>query len=256
MDCSKLDYVDTYFKQLRDINLTPTLTFNNISINEQQLKDEFCNNLLDIAYENNCYFIVSSDELFNHIKQSYKDAVLICSVIKSLAAYAENTNFDETGFYNEMLDKYDIIVLRPEYVIDNIDNIDKLIKDISRVEVLANQSCAYNCKYHKEHYKLIYERINNIISGEQFINILDHMCPKNDESYKSVQMTNELFEKAINKGIKKIKIQGRNLNLNVLFNDLYNYIIDNTKWTKDEIRNKANSILPGFLNENFSYTTS
>ncbi len=261
-----LNQIDYYLKSLKTQNLTPTFTFNNINKIEEQLNDEFSNNLLDIAYQNDAHFIVASDVLYNHIKSRYPNAKMHCSIINPICKKIDDKNFDETKFYNEMLDKYEVVVMRPEYTIENIDKLDKLISDISRVEILINQYCQYNCQYHKKHYILLNEynvsqqKINqdSVQKLTKGITNLDKFvmenCPKrNNAKYRDVTITNEQVKQLVNIGIKKIKLQGRDHNFDELFNELYQYFF-NTEITQEEIRNKIDLICAKIIQNNKKYS--
>ncbi len=252
---TSLSQIDYYLKCLKSQNLIPTFTFTNINKIEEKLNDETSNNLLDIAYKNDAHFIVASDALYNHIKSRYPEAKMHCSVINPICKQIDDKNFDETRFYNEMLDKYEIVVLRPEYTIENIDRLDKIISDISRVEVLINQYCRYNCQYHKLHYIVVNE-VNYLKFNptekeklgyeiEKMSNLsedIDKYCPlRLDIDYKSVYMTDEQVEKLVNIGVKKLKLQGRQYNFDMIFYELYQHFF-NKEISKEEIRNKVDLI--------------
>ncbi len=250
---NNLARVDLYLKSLKCRNIIPTFTFNNINNIEDKLNDENTNNLLDIAQENHAHFIVATDALYNHIKSRYPNAKMHCSVINPICKKIDDKDFDETKFYNEMLDKYDVVVIRPEYTIENIDKLDKLISDISRIEVLINQHCLYDCKYHKFDYILI-NKINNtyfsqnIISKEEIEKIeamdkeVKRHCPKKQNiEYKSVCMTDEQVAQLIDIGVRKIKLQGRHKKFDELFDELYDHFF-NKNISKEEIRNKIDLI--------------
>ncbi len=262
---NNLKQIDFYLKYLNTRNLIPTFTFTNINKIEEQLNDEFSNNLLDIAYQNDAHFLVASDSLYNHIKSRYPNAKMHCSVITPICKKLDDKNFDETKFYNEMLDKYEIVVMRPEYTIENIDKLDKLISDISRVEVLINQHCKYNCQYHKQHCIIINE-FNNAkfsvnektkYSTDKLMDLKKYInshCPKTfDKEYRSVCMTDEQVSQLIDIGIKKIKLQGRHKDFDTLFDELYKHFF-NKNISKEAIRNKIDLICAKIIQNNKKYS--
>lgn len=255
LSSSYLDRLDIIKKVLDKIvnryNYIPTFTFTSTSITKEKLNDEFCNNLLDIAYSKNCHFITASEDLYNHITKRYSDAHMVSSVITP-SLKIHTPFFDETKFYNEMLDKYEIVVLRPEYTIENIDNIDKLIDDVSRVEVLINQTCAWNCNVSKNHYNLIEKVETNDITFEEFDRQFTGLCPKFHSNYKSVCMNNEIVSKLLDKGITKLKIQGRGRDFyetDTLFQELYKFFFNNDI-PFEQIENEFNKIIVKMVKAN------
>ena len=244
-----LNGINNYLKIIKKYNVIPVFTFNSSSQDKDILNNEFCNNLLDIAYSNNSQFIVATDMLYNHIKARYKDAKMVCSVINPHLKYIESMLFNETQFYKRMLDKYEIVVVRPEWSIENADKIDKLIPDIERIEVLINQRCHFNCKSAKLHYNLHEQIEAGTLDQNEYNKKIIQICPKYKSEYKSVYMEDEIVEKLVDKGVKLFKLQGRDLPFETLFDDLYNFIF-NKKYSKDELLNKANNICAKLIQEN------
>lgn len=221
MAISDLEQIDKYIEHLTKMNLVPTFTFTNLSITKQSLKNEYCNQLLDIGVKHGCHFIVASDMLYNHIKSRYKNALMVCSVVVPSIKF-KKIFFNETKFYNEMLKKYEIVVVRPEWTLENLENISKLVSDVSRIEVLVNQSCAYNCPNVEKHYKIIGELEHGKISNEKYTKIWTGFCPnqKAAEKQRSLIIDDEKIEKLLDQGITKIKLQGRTYPLNTMLNEL------------------------------------
>jgi len=238
----KLYIVDKYLQRLQKYNITAAFTFSNIIHDKKQLKDKLCNELLDIAQKYKSHYIVADEILYKHIKSRYKNAKMVCSVIQPSIKQIEDIYFDETKFYNQMLDKYEIVVLRPEYTIDNIDKLPKLLNDISRVEVLINQRCKYNCKQSKRHYELVYKFNNKKITSEDFYKQVKSFCPiiVTPES-KSVELKTENVKKLVDMGITKLKIQGRDKEFNEILEDLYTYYF-NDSVTKEELNDRITKI--------------
>ncbi len=246
-----LNFIKKYFEKLKTkYNLIPALTFTNLN-SKDTLNDEYSNNLLDIAYSLDCSFIVSTEELYNHIKSRYPTAKMHCSILQPMTKFIEEKGFDETKFYNEMLEKYEVVVIRPEYTMENIDKLDKLLSDISRVEVLINQNCHYNCPHHRAHYNFLAE----LDKGKKREDVKYHtnenseefsLCPKFQEGYRSVYLTNEQVQQVIDLGVKKLKIQGRSLPFNWLYSELYKNFFNN-EYLEVEIKNKIDKICAEIL---------
>ena len=249
-----LNFVEGYFKRLiTKYKVTPTLTFTNLNV-QDRLNDEYCNNLLDIACSLDCRILVSKDELYNHIKTRYPEAKIHSSVIIPSIKVVEDKTFDETRFYNEMLDKCEVVVIRPEYTLNNIDKLDKLLYDLSRIEVLTNQYCQFDCPHHRAHYRFTEELNKGIASKNVKYYTLDNeekfsLCPKFSDNHRSVYFTKEQVEKVLEIGVRKIKLQGRASQFYWLYDELYKNIFNN-EYSKEEIRNKMDKICAEMLQEN------
>ena len=255
-----LSLIEKYIKKITNkYNLIPTFTFTNMEAKDN-LFDEYSNELLDIAYKYSSSFIVSTEGLYNHIKMRYPDAKMHCSVLQPIKKFIEEKDFNETKFYNEMLDKYEIVVARPEYIIENIDKLDKLLTDISRIEVLINQYCHFNCPHHMIHYKFLSEidecngtkeletkvqYYSNTEFGQEHFSL----CPKFSKNYKTVYFTKEQVQQVIDIGVKKIKLQGRSYPFNMLFQELYNNFFNN-EFSEEKIRGKIDKICSEMLENN------
>lgn len=236
--------IDEYLSNLVNLGLIPTFTFSTLNIDNEKLNDNFSNQLLDIAYKYDSYFIVASDLLYKHIKSRYNNAKMICSVIAPSVRYFEY-GFNETEFYNKMLEKYEQVVIRPEYILENINNLDKKISDISRIEVLINQTCFYNCPYQQKHYALQEE--NDFLFknyGTKIEENINEFCPRYtipNEKYRSVKMNFYQIQQLVDMGVKNFKLQGRDGNVQNLFNDLYEFVI-NQKISKEELKSIINNL--------------
>ncbi len=252
-----LDNIDRYLKRLKSYNLIPVFTFTQLNDIEKKLNDEYSNNLLDVAYNNNAHFIVASDVLYSHIKSRYPEAKMHCSVLNGLNHFIYDKDFNETKFYNEMLDKYDIVVPRPEWVLENLEKLDSLVTDINRIEVLINQTCVYNCRKHIEHYKF-YDAVSNFAMAghskeeiKQYINTHKFDCPldRNNQQEKTLYFNYFQMEQLISKGVKYFKIQGRDWSFDTLYYHLYSFFFTQNI-PKEEIKSKIDSICLNILKEN------
>lgn len=240
------DTINKYFKILNEkFHLIPTLTFSSLYVNDNTLKDEYSNILLDIAYQNNCYFIVASELLYNHIKSRYKDAKMVCSVIQPQINFL-SSSFNETEFYNKMLDKYEIVVVRPEWAIENVDKIDKIISDINRIEILVNLGCQYNCKFAKQHYLLLEDIDSNRITLDESLNKMSGFCQSNNKNVRKTYMPIDIVDKLVSKGVKKIKIKGRGESFDSVYKYLYDFFF-NQNYKEEEIKNKIDLICAKYI---------
>lgn len=208
------------------LGTTPVFTLSRHDIEKDDLNDEFCNRLLDFGVESGCEFIISSDLLYNHIKDRHPQAKCVASVLKTIFERETIENFNELNFYNQLLDKYERVVVRPEYgKTDLLKDYDKL-KDLSKIEVLVNQICVWNCTYATTEHTYIPKKdwtlYNKEKNREQFEDKDDEpTCPRREMTkrigpkanltaphlmYSEEEMNNLVY----NLKIKNLKLQGRN----------------------------------------------
>ena len=175
----------------------PVVAFAAKNIDEEKLKDEFANNFLDV-YSPYSEFLITSDILYNHIKSRYPNAKCIASAMKS---YYELERGKEVEYYKRLLDKYERVVLLPEYVKNGFTQDFEKYEDTSRFEVIVNNPCIANCPKRKEHYETV----------EMGIEYKE--CPMKDMNFNdlyknSLSLTHEEISKLINEcGIRHLKLR-------------------------------------------------
>ena len=213
----------------------PTFTMSRYDIEESELNDEFCNWLLDFGVAHGCNFIMTSDLLYNHIKSRYPEAKCVASVLKPIYEL-DKQSLSETDFYNMLLDKFDRVVVRPEYSLDTLlKDYDKL-SDLSKIEVLVNQVCVPNCKVAIEEHLSIPKADWSEFNNEKFE--VKTVCPrsileKNKSKrvhldYPTLMFTEEQINNIVyNIGIKNLKLQGRNYRKFDTTTMINNYIFEN-----------------------------
>lgn len=216
-----------YLTKVRQQGITPAFTFSNYHITEEDLNDKFCNEILDAAVKLNCQFIISSDLLHNYIKKLYPEAYCTCSVIKP---YFELKNPDdgEADFYNRMLDKFDRVVTRPEYVKYKLKDEAHLISDLPRIEILLNQTCLPNCPFAAKHYTAIEKA--EYTDSEDFD--VDFQCPRIEQSIQektknNVMLSPRELDFMVNElKIRHLKLQGRDFNKKMVLFLLISYMFE------------------------------
>ena len=202
------------FKYLKELNAVPTFTFTSTQLTEEDLKDDYANFLLDIALEHDARFIVYSDILKDHIKSKKEDACIVASVIKSNFRFQgpdrieEPTVENETNYYNKLLKEYDVVVVRPEYSMTTLVEHPEYIDDISRIEVLINQTCIRNCPKMCEHYQYL-EKFKLGERPNKFFNCIKTGIPANIWLENNLIHSREIVETLVKNGVKNLKLQGR-----------------------------------------------
>ena len=241
--------IESVLYKIKDYNVTPSFTFTNTNITKDLIKDDFCNTLLKIISESNSEVILVSDLLFEHIKDKYPNIKICASVLQS--TFQNIKDKDEIEHINKLTDKYDRVVIRPEYAI--IKNGDfKDIKDISKLELIVNQACAINCPCANEEYRLLEHLDRGLITKEEFTKKMAVMCPRDTGKTKELNcISEELVKKCIQAGITKLKLNGRHLSFNDVLIALDNYFFSE-EIDKEEIKRKINDYILSSIKEQAS----
>lgn len=134
-------------------------TFSNNLLTEKDMQDRECNEMLEAmvdAGHDGDGVILSSDILSDYLRKNYPTLKQKVSVVKS---DVERPQGRDAAWYNELADKYDIVVFQPD---DNF-NLKLLsdIKDKKRFELLVNEGCVRDCPMRKTHYETIAEIAKN-----------------------------------------------------------------------------------------------
>lgn len=197
-------------------NAVPTFTFSCTQITNDDLKDEYANFVLDTALEVDSNFIVFSDLLKDYIKSKKPEALLISSVIKPYFEFQgperkqEPTFENETAYYNKLLKEYDIVVVRPEYSMSKefLEN-PQVIDDLSRIEILLNQTCVTDCKRACAHYRLIENSHRGDDKGMGNFECLRAHLPFPISIQDSLIHSEEQVKTLLKAGVQHLKIKGR-----------------------------------------------
>ena len=142
-------FIKQVIRVYNNMGIPVRFTFTNPCITEELLHDEFCNRILEFAYNDMNEVIVNSQLLEDYIRDKYPKYKLTSSTCKRLDSI--------DGPIEELKKDYSIVVL--DYDLNNkFDLLEKIPQeDRSRVEILCNTLCNANCKMRKEHYRLIGE---------------------------------------------------------------------------------------------------
>ena len=157
--------------------------------------------------------IVTDDGLAAYIREQYPNLELVASFDRALVDTAPGMpdHDDETAYYTRTLSRFDEVVVRCEYALD-----DALIGQMScderaRTEVIVNQICVPNCQRGREHVHAIEQWNEGLVGGpcqECFhggvtANIKQRLA-------NNVLMTNRRINELASLGVGTFKIGGRN----------------------------------------------
>jgi len=161
--------------------------------------------------------IITDERLHKYIRKTYPKLKTKASVVKITK---EQPNERSAEYYNQLLDRYDYILLHPD---DNTDlDLITQIKDLSRVEVLIDERCTRNCRVRDLHYDInaqsnipIRDRDSNIM--EQEGTLWSKYCPREKavvlkngkEKLDILVNTLDEIQDLYNMGIRRFKTSGR-----------------------------------------------
>lgn len=126
-----------------------SLTWTNSKLRKEHLFDAYCNMITELCHENGNYVITAEDLMFDYIKERYPKYQMIASVTRERPD-------DNTFGINNIVNKYDIVVLHQEFNEDLLKS-GYLSLCKNRIEVIVNQACKPWCEYTMKHYDLVSE---------------------------------------------------------------------------------------------------
>ena len=251
---------ESFIKQVirvyNNMGIPVRFTFTNPCITEELLHDEFCNRILELAYNDLNEVIVNSQLLEDYIRDKYPNYKLTSSTCKRL------DNIE--GSISELKKDYSIVVL--DYDLNNqFDLLEKIPpEDRGRVEILCNTLCNANCKMRKEHYRLIGEysiAYNEYVKsgkttpfdvGDYYkineVNAINCECRERN-AFDIRKLPNhvtpdDIWEKYVPMGFEQFKLEGRTAGRIFLTENYLYYMV------KPECRDEARLMLLYNLEKN------
>ena len=250
------NFIKQVIRIYNNLGIPVRFTFTNPCITEELLHDEFCNKILDLAYNDLNEVIVNSQLLEDYIRDKYPKYKLTSSTCKRLDSIE--------GPINELKKDYSIVVL--DYDLNNkFDLLEKIPpEDRSRVEILCNTLCNSECKMRKEHYRLIGEytiAYNEYVKsgkttpfdvGDYYevneVNAINCNCRERNafdiRKLPSHVSPDAIWEKYIPMGFEQFKLEGRTAGRIFLTENYLYYMV------KPECRDEARLMLLYNLEKN------
>ena len=227
-------FLENHLNKIIEAGFIPTFTFTRPIVKEEKLDDEMSNWILDYGVEHDCEFLVCSDKLYNHIKERQPEAKVSASILQGKMRFHNPkkrlTGDEEFEYYNSLMDKYERIVTRPEYIIENFEKDIPRLKDISKIEVHINETCLPNCPYAISCYSSMDNhdlyKDNQLKCGREEFN------KKNDTKTQisySIMIKKDFLDHLIyDCGIKHLKIQGRHYDGPYLYQLVFYHVFNMT----------------------------
>lgn len=220
-------------KQINDLGISVRFTFTNPFITREEYNDYIGNSLMKFAHNGMNGVIVANENFHNYLKEKYPNFHYVYST----------TNCTTDGnIYNEIYDKYDILVL--DYRLNkNRLFLERKLKFKNKIEILVDDCCP-SCKYRKQHF----ENVGRYNLGEQ----IDVSClnPENYGKYENPKnfyesllrtlknsLTYEEIEEYKKLGFNKFKLTGRSQGRRFLLDSYIYYFV------KPQYRHEVRKIL-------------
>lgn len=155
MKFEDLKYIEKVLQTYQNFSITPLINFSQYDLTSKDLDDVFCNKFLELSTQYNSEFIVASDVLFDYIKNKYPNSIITSSVMYPKLNYQGiDDKAGECSLYNELITKFDKVIVRPEFAKTHLlESIDK-ISDINKIQVPINDSCKMNCQHFKDCFNI------------------------------------------------------------------------------------------------------
>lgn len=228
------DKIESLLYKIIEKGIIPEFTLNSLNIKQEDLSDEFCNWLLDFGVEHGCGFIIASDLLYEYIKSRYQNAKCIASRFYTLSELTKGEK-SEIEIYNLLLDKFDKVEVRAEYVKDKLLKGEVELSDVSRIEITVNNLCIPNCSI------ALQEAIEvSLIDYKQYIGddeVNELKCLKNkiieSGNYNqllsdSLLLDNKEIDKLVNNyGIKNLRLSSDYYTYITFIRVMNNYLFNN-----------------------------
>jgi len=220
------------FNEYINLGIGCRLSLSNHLLTKEHYHEKKLNNILNFLnnYANNGV-IISDDNFNDYIKNNYPNLQRICSVIRP--AIDVGWGNDTAEYYNNLCEKYDIVVVNCGFAKD-LNKINQLeYKD--QIEVLVNSRCTLNCPLAKMHYDIVaegylideFDDVKNLELETREKLLLDKCSEiKQRDLLSGSNFYPEEIQILLDNGIHHFKLEGRNWLVETMVRDVGYYICD------------------------------
>lgn len=180
---------------LNSMGISIRYTFTNCLLQEEHLYDEYCNQLMQIANNGMNEVLVNSSLLEKYLRNNYPNFKYILST---------TTMIRGVQTINNACEKYDLVVadyrdVRDTNFLDSLTMRDK-------VEILLNETCAYDCLFRGQHYKEISKAQLRLQETNESLECLYRDSSRFNEAVISPAT---VWSYLVPKGFSNFKLRGR-----------------------------------------------
>ena len=220
-------YIQSAVKSINDKGVSVRYTYTNMFLDEEDLRDPYCNFCMKTADNGKNEVLVVSPLLEEYVRRNYPGFKINSSTCKEIR------DIDEV---NEELKKdYHLVVL--DYNFNNrFDELER-IQDKERCEILVNAVCQPDCPRRGRHYEN--EAKNQRIMLENRTRTPDRQIPLEPwhcdygehnefatiQSYCTYVSPEDIWEKYVPMGFTNFKLEGRTANLFYIMEVYCHYLI-------------------------------
>ncbi len=223
------DFINAVIKSLNEWGVPVRFTYTNMLLEEEDLKDPYCNYCLKAAHNGMNGVILVSPLLEEYVRKNYPQMKITSSTCKQIKGVE--------GVNEELKKGYDMVVL--DYNMNNhFDELEQ-ITDKERCEILINAACEPNCARRGAHYRHISENQKNIVKNmslprEEQIPLKSWECKYCVGTVQNVHTIREfstyvspedIWEKYVPMGFRNFKIEGRTDDFFVVLEAYCHYMI-------------------------------
>lgn len=220
-------FVRNVIKNINGKGISIRYTYTNMLLNQEDLKDPWCNFCMREADNGKNGVMIFSPVLERYIRETYPGYRLNSSTCKEIR---------QIDLVNQELEKdYDLVVL--DYNFNNqFEELEK-IRDKGRCELLVNAVCVPNCPRRGRHYENIAKNQRILLKNRRnpadkqiplerwHCEYGEHNCIYRIQDYSTYISPEAIWEKYVPMGFHNFKIEGRTANLFSLIETYCHYLI-------------------------------
>lgn len=204
-------YVESVIHNINSKGIPVRFTFNTTLIDEEELKDPFCNYCMDVANNGMNEVMVASPLLEQYLREKYPNFAYNSSTCKEIR--------DVEGLNKELEQDYKYVVA--DYNANGRwDILDKLVHK-EKLEILVNAVCNPECKRRGAHYDHVAQCQRVILKNKTLppgqklrydswqCDAGEHNCLFTIKDYPTFVSVDSIWNEYIPRGINNFKIEGR-----------------------------------------------
>lgn len=195
-------------KEFNELGIKYFFVFTNYNIDEESLKDEECNQLLEAFKDSDNGVIVSSKRLARYIREKYPNYTITCSATLDLK---------EPDIINKIVGEglFDMVVVSSD-ISDRFHILEQL-KNKDKIEIITDEGCIKDCPHRIQHYSDINERIQEYREKGFSNKVIS--CISRRENKLDLSVINELdsdeIQKLLEMGFNNFKLTHREVASNL-----------------------------------------
>ena len=208
-------YVKNVIKSINGQGIPIRYTFTNPLLQEEDLRDPFCNFCLKEADNGKNEVLVFSPLLEEYIRKNYPSYAIDSTTCKEIR--------DVEALNMELSRDYKYVVL--DYNLNNQWDLLSGLERKEKLEVLVNALCTPDCKRRGDHYRNIAQNQKIMMENRKRpasrqVPVIPWKCEYGDKNciytiqdYKTFVSPAQIWEEYVPRGINNFKIEGRTANL-------------------------------------------